>query len=438
MPLLLLSSPFPNSARCPPFVFAAQVPGEPRARVAPAGCPGAACPAAFHGSREHAAAQPRRARRGPAGRAALRPPRSGLRTPLAARPGPARRPGGPGSPAGRGLAGPVQLRAGRPGRLPRLGCVLPGTAGPGLGLARLILRGPLGLGDPCLRGLLRGHGVLLGGSLRRQRPGQPGIGLLRRSARLSGLSLGLLGAGLQGGPGLLCRRDLRSEPGPQPGLVPRGAAGLAPAAPWALSSARAASAASRARAASCPAFLARDSAAATRSSAARRAWAICARAPRPPARRQPRRQRPASRASACCGAARASPASASARARRRQNADPGRPGSAARPHRDRAGPAPGAAGTPSAPYAAPRSPGPAARSTPAPPLRCPRLRLILTARIRASEEALSGPDHRQAPFSADQHSVTGPGRPEPVHPGTSPRRAEPTAAAPAWHGLWQG
>ena len=90
-------------------------------------------------------------------------------------------------------------------------------------------------------------------------------------------------------------------------------------------SARAAWAASRARAASCPAFLARDSAAATRSSAARRAWAICARAASASCSAAALAvSAPASRASAYCAAARASPASASARARRRQNADPGR------------------------------------------------------------------------------------------------------------------
>ena len=235
-------------------------------------------------------------------------------------------------PAG-GLAGPVQLRAGRLGRLPRLGRVLPGTAGPGLGLARLILRGPLGLGDPCLRGLVRGHGVLLGGSLRRQRRGQPRIGLLRRSTRLSGLTLGLLGAGLQGGPGLLGRRDLGFEPARSPAWS-RAASWRAwvtcRSAAWRArsSSARAAWAASRAWAASCPAFLARDSAAATRSSAARRAWAICARAASASCSAAAFAvSAPASRASACCAAARASPASASARARRRQNADPGRAGS---------------------------------------------------------------------------------------------------------------
>ena len=44
----------------------------------------------------------------------------------------------------------------------------------------------------------------------------------RGQARLPRISLGLLGAGLKPGPGLLGRRDLRLEPGPQLGLVPLG------------------------------------------------------------------------------------------------------------------------------------------------------------------------------------------------------------------------
>jgi len=104
----------------------------------------------------------------------------------------------------RGLAGTVQLRAGRLGSLPRPGRVLLGIAGPGLGLARPavrlvplllrpghpLLRGPLVLGGPCLRG----RGLLLGGSLGRQRLGQLRIGLQRRQARLPGISLGLVAA----------------------------------------------------------------------------------------------------------------------------------------------------------------------------------------------------------------------------------------------------
>src|SRR5208283_5935085 len=85
---------------------------------------------------------------------------------------------------------------------------------------------------------------------------------------------------------------------------------------------------------------------------------------------------------------------------------PDGPDPAARPPRRLAGPASGAAGTRSAPYAAPRSPGPAARSTPAP---LPPLPLPAAARSRspigASEDLLSGPNHRQAPFRS-QHSVT--------------------------------
>ena len=110
----------------------------------------------------------------------------------------------------------------------RAGRVLLGISGLGLGFGgpglcasdrlvplllrrgHLLLRGPLGLGGPFLRGL----GLLLGGSLRRQRLGQLGIGLYRRGARLLGIGLGLFGTGPKPGPGLLCRRDLRFEPGP--------------------------------------------------------------------------------------------------------------------------------------------------------------------------------------------------------------------------------
>jgi hypothetical protein len=135
------------------------------------------------------------------------------------------------------------VRACRLGSLPRPARVLPGSAGPGLGFGRpglrgadglvpllprlvpllprpghLLLSGPFGLGGPSLRGLPFGRGLLLGGSLRRQRLGQPRLGLQRRSTRLPGLGLGPLGAGLEPGPGLLCRGDLRLERG----LVPRG------------------------------------------------------------------------------------------------------------------------------------------------------------------------------------------------------------------------
>ena len=40
--------------------------------------------------------------------------------------------------------------------------------------------------------------------------------------RLGQPRLGLLGAGLKPRPGLLGRRDLRFQPGPQPGRLPRG------------------------------------------------------------------------------------------------------------------------------------------------------------------------------------------------------------------------
>ena len=98
--------------------------------------------------------------------------------------------------------------AGRLGRLPCPGRVLPGIAGPGLRLGRpglraadrivpllprrgrLLLPGPLGLGGPCPRGL----GLLLGSGLRRQRLGPLRIGLPCGQACLLGLSLGPLAA----------------------------------------------------------------------------------------------------------------------------------------------------------------------------------------------------------------------------------------------------
>ena len=70
--------------------------------------------------------------------------------------------------------------------------------------------------------LLRGLRLLLGGGLRLARLGQPRLCLRRRSMRLPRIRLGPLGAHLKPGPGLLGRRDLRFEPGPQPGLVPLG------------------------------------------------------------------------------------------------------------------------------------------------------------------------------------------------------------------------
>ena len=59
--------------------------------------------------------------------------------------------------------------------------------------------------------LLRGPRLLFGGGLRLPRRGQPRLSLCRRSTRLPRISLGPLG-----------RRDLRLEPGPLLGLVPRG------------------------------------------------------------------------------------------------------------------------------------------------------------------------------------------------------------------------
>jgi hypothetical protein len=47
-------------------------------------------------------------------------------------------------------------------------------------VASPIFSGPLGLGGPRLRGVPDGRGILLGGGLRRQRLGQPRIGLVRR------------------------------------------------------------------------------------------------------------------------------------------------------------------------------------------------------------------------------------------------------------------
>ena len=92
------------------------------------------------------------------------------------------------------------------GLLPRPGRVLLAIADRGLGLGRPGLRAahrsvPLlpRRGHLLLRGLSRGHRLLLGGSLRSHRPRQPRAGLLRRGARLPGLSLGPLGAGLKRG-----------------------------------------------------------------------------------------------------------------------------------------------------------------------------------------------------------------------------------------------
>jgi hypothetical protein len=100
-----------------------------------------------------------------------------------------------------GHAGTVQLRAGGLRGLPRLGRVLLGVPSPGLSAGHcvvpLLLRGgyplrrvPLGRGGPCLRG----RALLFGGGLRRQRLGQPRIGLQRGRASLRGLGLGPLAA----------------------------------------------------------------------------------------------------------------------------------------------------------------------------------------------------------------------------------------------------
>ena len=133
---------------------------------------------------------------------------------------------------------------------------------------------------------------------------RPLFGALSRPRFGLGLPrLGLLGAGPKPGPGLLARLDLRFQPGPQLGLLPRGVLmGLRhlPRA-CATCSAAADSAASRARAAPCPASPARDSASAARDSAsAARDSASAARdsasppgtAPRSPPRPAPAAPRP--------------------------------------------------------------------------------------------------------------------------------------------------
>ena len=201
------------------------------------------------------------------------------------------------------------IREGRLGRVLRPGRVVP----------LLPRRGQL---------FLRGPRLLLGGGRRLPRLGQPRLGLPRGQARLPPISLGLLGPGLKPGPGLLGRRDLRFQPGPQPGLVPLGVlAGLrhlllrGPAHPVQLRPSR------RGR---LPRLGQPRLSLSLRSTRLPRI--SLGPLPAPPEHRTP--------------------------------ADPGPPG---RPTRHLAGPAPSATGTRSAPDAAPRSPGPAARSTPASP-----------------------------------------------------------------------
>ena len=272
------------------------------------------------------------------------------------------------------------------------------------------------------------------------RGGLPGR-LVTVSAGTLQLSLGVLGAGLEGGAGVFGRRDLRFEPGPQPGLVPRGVlAGLGHlpvgglAGPVQLRAGRLGRLPRLGRV--LPGVPGPGSAAATRSSAASRAWAICARAASASCSAAALAvSAPASRASACSATARASPASASARARRRrQNADPGRArsGGPAAPRSCRAS----SWRRRNAVSAVCSSPGHRVRQPAVPrlrPLSCPRLRLILTARIRASEETLSGLDHRQAPFSADQHSVTG--RARAAGTGAFGQPGHPRGGS---HGCWAG
>ena len=164
-------------------------------------------------------AAPRPARRGPEARPGpLRPPRSAPRARPAARPGPARRPGGP--------APPAPPRPGAPGPAPPGPTRPPGTARrppPRPAPAAPRPPAPARPAPPARR------------RPRLPRLGQPRLSLRRRSTRLPRLGqprLGLLGAGLKPGPGLLGRRDLRFQPGPQPGLSPaRHPGGPAPPAP---------------------------------------------------------------------------------------------------------------------------------------------------------------------------------------------------------------
>ena len=107
---------------------------------------------------------------------------------------------------------------GRLGRVLRPGRVLPGLGRPGLRPGHRLV--PLLPGRGHL--LPRGPRLLLGGGNRLPRLGQPRLGLPCGPARLPRISLGLLGAGPELGPGLFARRDLRFQPGSQLGLLPRG------------------------------------------------------------------------------------------------------------------------------------------------------------------------------------------------------------------------
>ncbi len=113
----------------------------------------------------------------------------------------------------------------RPGLLGRRDLSL--EPGPQLGLlprgvlphcGHLLRSGPLSLTSPGVRG---GH-LVLGRSLPRHRLSQPRIGLRHGATCLPGLGFSLLGTGHKPRPGLLGRRDLSLEPGPQLGLLPRG------------------------------------------------------------------------------------------------------------------------------------------------------------------------------------------------------------------------
>ena len=173
------------------------------------------------------------------------------------------------------------------------------------------------------------------------------------------LSLGLIGAGLKPGPGVLERRDLRFEPGPQLGLVPGGVL----AGPVQFRAGRLGRLPGPGR--SCPLpgpglgrrhpFLGGPPD--PGNLCPRGLGLLLGRPPSPPPPR-PAAHRPAAPQHAP-PRPQPRPARGAPRAR-----IPGGPDPAARPHRDRAGPPAGAAGTRSGRCAARRTPDPAARSTP--------------------------------------------------------------------------